>query len=99
MTMSLLDDVLLGDDVSVLGWGEAPPWGEHSMVLSPTSGRWHPEPGDRTVSAGDVLGEVRQGGRTVEVVSPSHGRVTDVLELDGHPVERGRPLVWLETLG
>jgi biotin carboxyl carrier protein len=93
--MSPLGNVLTGD-VSVSGWGEAPSWGMDSMVLAPSTGRWYPaavELGE--VAEGHVLGEVRMGASTVQVKAPCRGHVLDNLVMKGHPVEDGRPVVWM----
>ena len=94
--MSPLRNVLLSDDVVVSGWGEAPSWGEDAMVPSPALGRWYAVARLGVVKAGDVLGEVHLGDDVALVLSPYRARLIDVLIIDGHPVEPGRPLVWIE---
>ena len=97
--MRPLANVLVDDAaVVVSGWGEVPSWDRDAMVLSPSTGKWYPHETFGTVEPGSVLGEIRDG-RTIEVVcSPYRARVLDNLELEGHPVERGRPLVWVERV-
>jgi acetyl/propionyl-CoA carboxylase alpha subunit len=89
-------DVLRGDDVTVSGWGEAPSWGVGVMVLSPAQGRWFPSVTSGFVEPDQAVGEIRMGSDTEPVRAPYRGQVLHVLAHAGHPVETGRPLLWME---
>lgn len=71
------------------------------IVVSPATGRFHPHPPEvfttegEWVNEGQTLGEIRNGGEAVPVVSAFTGWMMGMLPIPGQPVRTGDPLFWI----
>lgn len=75
--------------------GEVPSWGDDALVVAPISGRFHLHDLPDRITAGSVIGEIRQIRQSEVVISPFSGDTRRLLVADGHRVSSGQPLVWL----
>lgn len=75
--------------------------GRERLIVAPASGRFHPLPAETFTSEGEwvepgqVLAEVKAGGRALPVVSAFRGWVMGMLGLPGQPVHQGEALFWI----
>lgn len=71
------------------------------VVVSPATGKFHPHPPEtfttegEWVNQGQVLGEIRNGGEAVPVVSAFTGWMMGMLAIPGQPVRTGDQLFWI----
>lgn len=71
------------------------------VVVSPATGRFHPCPPEvfttegEWVTEGQTLGEVRNGGDIIPVVSSFTGWMMGMLAIPGQPVRTGEQLFWI----
>lgn len=71
------------------------------VVVSPATGRFHPHPPEvfttegEWVTEGQTLGEIRNGGDAIPVVSAFTGWMMGMLAIPGQPVRTGEQLFWI----
>lgn len=71
------------------------------VVVSPATGKFHPHPPEifttegEWVDEGQTLGEIRNGGEPIPVISPFTGWMMGMLAITGQPVQTGDQLFWI----